>query len=238
MSQLGPPLGLDERIDLLDRIEIDMQFIDPEELHFSLPSEQDPSQRSLGSYSSGASHGSADFDSTIFSDLTNKTMLDSSISYTDTKPALDLDAPDADDGTTKGYTPHRTSKSKRRTTKSSSSSSSSLKVKPRNGQHARELARNRQAAANYRAKQKNQLDALLERAREEERRMVKQRAMVYSLKDELWHLRNELLARQQIQLCGASGSNSDDLGVAHTTQQQQQQQQPPPFEVGALSSFT
>lgn len=184
-------MNLAERISLLDRLSAGGQCIDPEELHFS---QAEGSFQELDPDSSRSStQSSQEVPSLLPRELKTGSDVDS-VSSVGSKHSWDYDHTDC--RPSKAYAP-RTSATGRKSTKAA------LRVKPRNGQHARELERNRQAAANYRSRQKKQLNSLLTRVREEEDKMAKQKSMVYSLKDELWHLRNNLMARQQMQIFGA-----------------------------------
>jgi hypothetical protein len=183
-------MNLEDRVGLLDRSTMNNQFIDPEELHYSQPDDEFTDNEVTSSTSS--LQGSQDLDLSLPSELNYLGNLDSSHGS-----GAKLSAPDEhiDTRPGKAYAPRASAASRK-------SAKAALRVRPRNGQHARELERNRQAAANYRSRQRNQLDTLLNRVREEEDKMVKQKSMVYSLKEELWHLRNNLMARQQMQIFG------------------------------------
>lgn len=183
MSTSTLSMDLAESMNLLDRTDASKSYVNPEELHLSQP-EGEILMFNVNSSSSSIQ------------------------SPQDAIPAMPADTIGPESSTTsessqnnndgrfrpsKAYAP-RASASGRKSTKAS------MRVRPKNGQHARELERNRQAAASYRSRQKNQLDSLLTRVREEEDKMLKQRSLVYSLKDELWQLRNQLMARQQSQI--------------------------------------
>lgn len=191
MSLQNPPLGLLERVGLLDRSGMAPQCIDPEELHFT-----QPGGNALGLDTSTPSCLSQSFSRWTTSNHPNSTLnpTSNSTSSTKLKWLCDLDYTACD--YEKVYNPRQPSTGIKTTRKG-------LRVKPKNGQHARELERNRNAAASYRSRQKNQLDSLLTRVREEEQQLIKQKNMVYSLEDELWHLRNELY-RQQLQVLGTT----------------------------------
>jgi hypothetical protein len=192
-------MDLAERIGLLDRSSGDGHCIDPEELHFSNAADslQEFDVDSSQSSAQGTGRLSNLFPAQL--DIANDI---GSISSVESKHSVEYEP--ADGRSSRAYAP-RASAVERKSTKAA------LRVRPRNGQHARELERNRQAAANYRSRQKNQLDSLLTRVREEEDKMVKQKSMVYSLKEELWHLRNNLMARQQIQIFGARSMANSGL---------------------------
>jgi hypothetical protein len=185
----------------MDQIVMAQQYIDPEELHLSLSEDNFPdlisnifrtttrSQKTQGTAGPPELDSSSPTDSAssvTVPDLTNN-------EQPQVRPA-------------KAYAPRGTASGRKSTT-------SALRVRPRNGQHARELERNRHAAANYRSRQKNQLDTLLTRVREEENKMVKQRGMVYSLKEELWQLRNNLISRQQMQIFGMRNTEAAKIAI-------------------------
>lgn len=184
-------MNLAERIDFMDRSSFDSRYIDPEELHFSQADNCPPELNLKTSSSSSSSSQSYQSPGTaVSSELNLPKNVDSASSVT-SKNSFSHEQPEW--RPKKAYAPRVTASERK-------SNKAALRVRPRNGQHARELERNRQAAANYRSRQKNQLDSLLTRVREEEDKMVKQKGMVYSLKEELWQLRNNMMARQQMQL--------------------------------------
>ena len=186
-----------DRVNLLDRTTMNKQYIDPEEIHYSRSQDEFPDHH-LGSAPSflPTSQGVRP---TGPSEMNLSSNFDPSSSSSGSDSSRNSEH--IDEQVTKAYAP-RASAAGRKSTKAA------LRVRPRNGQHARELERNRHAAANYRSRQKNQLDTLLTRVREEEHKMVKQKSLVYSMKEELWQLRNNLMARQQMQIFGAQNQNT------------------------------
>lgn len=188
-------LGLGHSVQLSNPSEIAGQFIDPEELHFKQP--MDVTINLIPSLETASTKSSPEM---VNSAHSNTTLAARRNSTNSAKSHSSCEAHHTGHECEKAYLPRRSPTRTKATRRG-------LRIKPRNGQHARELERNRNAAASYRSRQKNQLDSLLTRVREEEQRMLKQKSMVYSLKDELWHLRNEFMARQQLQILGMSNSN-------------------------------
>lgn len=90
----------------------------------------------------------------------------------------DFDAGDA-------YRPRNTPNRPRR--------SSSIRIKPRDEKHARELELNRKAATKCRNRQKAFVENLQERYRKEERKLYFQTSLVHALHDEVVALRNEVM---------------------------------------------
>jgi hypothetical protein len=172
-------------------------FVDPEELHFanhtaaSSPQEVPRILRS--------SSMSSEIYDQVQGNWSSLADVSEPLNVHTSPPEYSLDPTVADNGPTKSYAPRRRFASRR--------SKTPPRVKPRNGRHARELGRNRHAAASYRSRQKDQLDTLLNRVRDEQSRMLEQREMVYSLKVELFQLRNALMAHQQIHVFGTNALN-------------------------------
>lgn len=191
-SHIGPPVDAVEPVEPLNRSAMATPSIDPNNLYFSRPADNDIDldMDFLTSFAPSPAESAQSAHPEPPLTATRK----STSSTKKSKPSRHLDNTDSKDQKT--YAP-RQPLARKPTRKA-------LRVKPRNSQHARELDRNRNAAASYRSRQKNQVDSLLTRMRDEEQRMIKQRDMVYSLRDELWHLRNEFIAQQQLQAFDAS----------------------------------
>lgn len=188
-------LALSSPVDLSNPAGIAGHFIDPEELHFGQPTDDATSLiHNLETVSTKTSP------EPVTPAHSNSTLAARRNSTSSTRSHSSSEAHYTGHECAKEYAPRQSSAGTKSTRKG-------LRVKPRNGRHARELERNRNAAASYRSRQKTQLDSLLTRVREEEKQMIKQKSMVYSLKDELWHLRNEFMARQQLQILGMNESD-------------------------------
>lgn len=209
MEVFEPPLNLGERVSLLDRQHLQEHSIDPEELHFSTLDGDIPTRMTASSSRSGS------LDSSVVDNSILPDPMEWDVHSRSARSMVDIGSVDG-----KRYAP-------RQNTGSRKSTKAPTRVKPRNGQHARELERNRQAAANYRSRQKNQLDTLLSRVRNEETRMLKQKGMIYSLKDELFQLRNQLMAHQQAHIFGMREMNQGQ-GLVESMQQPVQ----PTFGIG------
>ncbi|KAK5049559.1 hypothetical protein LTR84_004488 [Exophiala bonariae] len=84
------------------------------------------------------------------------------------------------------------------------------RITPRSTKHARELELNRKAATKCRNRQKNFVENLQNKCRNEEARMLEQSALVHALHDEVVLLRNEVM-RQSFCGCHSLRSNMPPL---------------------------
>lgn len=86
------------------------------------------------------------------------------------------------------------------------------RITPRSSKHARELELNRKAATKCRNRQKNFVENLQQKCRNEEARMHEQSALVHALHDEVIVLRNEIM-RQSFCGCQSLRTNMPPLAT-------------------------